>query len=84
MTPLELIFTQLGEETTRQLAINEDAKGFDENHNKAVRGGKAVGAALTTYEAQVGLKVVSSENYQTQLKGSDKPEELPTSDNKTE
>ena len=33
MTPLELIFTQLGEETTRQLAINEDAKGFDENRN---------------------------------------------------
>ena len=84
MTPLELIFTQLGEETTRQLAINEDAIGFDENHNKAVRGGKAAGAALTTYEAQVGLKVVSSENYQTQLKGSDKPEALPISDNKTE
>ena len=84
MTPLELIFTQLGEETTRQLAINEDAIGFDENHNKALRGGKAAGAALTTYEAQVGLKVVSSENYQTQLKGSDKPEELPISDNKTE
>ena len=83
MTPLELIFTQLGEETTRQLAINEDAKGFDENRNKAVRGGKAAGAALTTYEAQVGLKVLSSENYLTQLQGSDKPEELPTSDNKT-
>ena len=84
MTPLELIFTQLGEETTRQLAINEDAKGFDENRNKAVRGGNAAGAALTTYEAQVGLKVVSSENYLTQLKEPDKPEALQTSTDKGE
>ena len=80
MTPLELIFTALGEETTRQLAINEDAKGFDENRNKAVKGGNAAGAALTTYEAQAGLKVVSSENYLNPLKGSDKPDELSPSD----
>ena len=30
MTPLELIFTSLGEELTRQETIKEDAKGFDE------------------------------------------------------
>jgi DNA-damage-inducible protein D len=31
MTRLELIFASLGEETTRQLAIEEDAQGFEEN-----------------------------------------------------
>ena len=38
MTELELIFTALGEATTRQLAIKDDAQGFDENKDKAVRG----------------------------------------------
>ena len=76
MTPLELIFTALGEETTRQLAINDNAKGFDENRDKAVKGGKAAGAALSTYESQAGLKVVSSENFLPPSKGG-KTDELP-------
>ena len=78
MTPLELIFTQLGEETTRQLAIKEDAQGFDENRDKAVRGGKATGKALDLYEAQTGLKVVSTENF-LPPPISNKPSELPES-----
>jgi DNA-damage-inducible protein D len=36
MTDLELIFTALGEATTRRLAVKEDAQGFDENRDKAV------------------------------------------------
>jgi DNA-damage-inducible protein D len=63
MTDLELIFTALGEATTRRLAIKEDAQGFEENKDKAVKGGKAAGTALDAYEAQTGLKVVSSENF---------------------
>jgi DNA-damage-inducible protein D len=63
MTDLELIFTALGEATTRRLAIKEDAQGFNENKDKAVKGGKAAGIALDAYEAQTGLKVVSSENF---------------------
>jgi DNA-damage-inducible protein D len=31
MTNLELIFTMLGEEFTRQSAVVNDAEGFDEN-----------------------------------------------------
>ena len=76
MTPLELIFTQLGEETTRQLAIKEDAQGFNENKDKAVRGGKATGKALDLYEEQTGLKVVSAENF---LPPSKKTDNLPES-----
>jgi DNA-damage-inducible protein D len=71
MTALELIFTQLGEETTRQLAVKENAQGFEENKDKAVKGGKATGVALDTYETQTGLKVVSSENFLPPSKGTD-------------
>ena len=63
MTDLELIFTALGEATTRRLAVNEDAQGFNENKDKAVKGGKAAGIALDAYETQTGLKVVSTENF---------------------
>jgi DNA-damage-inducible protein D len=78
MTDLELIFTSLSEATTRRLAIQEDAQGFDENKNVAAKGGQASGAALNTYEAKTGLKVVSNENF---LKASDDTKELPTDSN---
>ena len=45
MTTLELIFTQLGEEMTRKLAIEKDAIGFVENSEAAKQGGKAAGKA---------------------------------------
>ena len=35
MTNLELIFTMLGEESTRQYAVEDDAQGFDDNHESA-------------------------------------------------
>jgi DNA-damage-inducible protein D len=76
MTDLELIFTALGEATTRRLAVKEDAQGFDENRDKAVKGGKAAGTALDAYEAQTGLKVVSAENFLPSSKGG-KTGELP-------
>ena len=37
MTNLELIFTMLGEEQTKQEAIRDDAQGFDENKTAAVK-----------------------------------------------
>ena len=79
MTPLELIFTSLGEETTRQLAIKENATGFNENQSKAIIGGKTAGELLGTFEERTGLTVVSSDNF-LGLKGGDKPDELPPSD----
>ena len=35
MTNLELIFTMLGEESTKREAITKDAQGFDENKDAA-------------------------------------------------
>jgi BRO family, N-terminal domain len=52
-----------------------DAQGFEENKDKAEKGGKASGVVLKTYEAETGLKVVSTQNF---LKASDDTKELPT------
>ena len=69
MTPLELIFTALGEEVTRQFAIDKEAQGFNENHDAAVKGGKTAGEAMERVEAATGKKVVSSENFLNLLTG---------------
>lgn len=63
MTPLELIFTALGEELTRKETIKEDAQGFDENKTAAHRGGNTAGKARLLVESESGEKVVSSENF---------------------
>ena len=76
MTPLELIFNSLGEETTRILSIKRDAQGFEENHDAALDGGTMAGNARGNYEKQLGEKVVSDKNYLKQLP--------PSSDNDNE
>ncbi len=76
MTNLELIFTMLGEEMTRSIAIDDDAKGFNENHEAAIKGGTIAGNARRNVEKERGKPVVSPQNY-LELKG-DKPlDELP-------
>ncbi len=75
MTNLELIFTMLGEEMTRSIAIDDDAKGFQENHEAAVRGGTIAGNARKNVEKERGKPVVSSKNY-LGLKEEDSPEKL--------
>ena len=76
MTPIELIFTALSEEATRQVAIRDDAQGFNENYDAAQTGGNVAGVARQNYEKMTGLKVVSSDNFLS-LKGGDKASELP-------
>jgi DNA-damage-inducible protein D len=75
MTPMELIFTALSEEATRQIAIRDDAQGFNENHDSAQTGGNVAGVARQNYEKMTGLKVVSSDNF-LGLKGGDTASEL--------
>ena len=79
MTPIELIFSALGEETTRLLTEKEDAQGYTESHDVAVKGGLMVGESLKGFEDRTGLKVVSSDNF-LGLKSGDKPKELPTNE----
>jgi DNA-damage-inducible protein D len=63
MNPLELILTALGEEVTRTIAIKENAQGFEENHDAAIKGGEVGGKARKNVEEATGLKVVTSENF---------------------
>lgn len=67
MTNLELIFTMLGEESTRQYAVEEDAQGFIDNHESAQKGGKAAGNALKNYEETTGKTIVSETNFLKQI-----------------
>jgi DNA-damage-inducible protein D len=75
MTEMELIFTMLSESATRSIAVREDAQGFNENHDAALRGGSATGDARRSFEEKMGLKVVSSENF-LGLKDGDKTEAI--------
>ncbi len=45
MTDLELIFSMLGEASTKEIAINTDTQGFDQNKRAAKAGGKIAGDA---------------------------------------
>lgn len=63
MTNLELIFTMLGEESTRSVAVSEDAQGFNENHDAARKGGDIAGNARMYYEKKTGNKVVTTTNF---------------------
>jgi DNA-damage-inducible protein D len=76
MTPLELIFTALSEEITRQIVVRDDAQGFHENHEAAQKGGSAAGNSRRLAEKQTGLKVISNENFLS-LKGSEPTTKLP-------
>jgi DNA-damage-inducible protein D len=74
MTNLELIFTMLGEEVTRDLAVQDDAQGFNDNFDAATRGGTAAGDARKRVELTRGKPVVSAQNF---LHLNEKTDELP-------
>jgi len=63
MTDLELIFSMLGEASTKEIAVNKNAQGFVENKQVAFEGGAVAGNARKELERKSGKKVVSKENY---------------------
>jgi len=63
MNDLELIFSMLGERATTEIARTEDAKGFGQNKNVAVRGGNVAADARKRLEFETKKKVVNHENY---------------------
>ena len=76
MTPLELIFSALGEEATRLNAMSLDAQGFTENHDAALKGGSAAGEARKRFETVQNTIVVSKENYLHLLTNKEKTNEI--------
>ncbi len=76
MTPMELILTALSEEVTRTITKDQDAQGFNENHDAAIKGGQIGGQARRNVEKGTGKPVVSSDNF-LGLKGGETASELP-------
>jgi DNA-damage-inducible protein D len=63
MTDLELIFSMLGEASTKEIIVNTNPIGFLQNQKVAKAGGKIAGDARKQLEIKSGKKVVSEENY---------------------
>jgi DNA-damage-inducible protein D len=63
MTDVELIFTMLGERSTRDIAVSDNAQGFTANKDAADAGGKVAGDARLALEKRTGRQVVSEHNF---------------------
>lgn len=63
MTDLELIFSMLGEASTKEIVVNTNPLGFIENKKVAKAGGKIAGDARKQLEIKSGKKVITDENY---------------------
>ena len=84
MTDLELIFSMLGEAATKEIAVNRDAEGFDENKNAARMGGRIAKNARHELEQESGKPVISQENYLGRLVSTSDEPDLLESDDVTE
>ena len=67
----------MSEEVTRMITVKDDAQGFNENLDAAVKGGQVGRTALKNVEKSTGEKVVSATNFLNSVSG-DKPAELPS------
>jgi hypothetical protein len=63
MNDLELLFSQLGEAATTEIARTDDAHGMSKNANAAKRGGAVAGTARKQLENETGKKVISDNNH---------------------
>ena len=63
MNDLELLFTQLGEAATTEIARTDDVHGMIGNKDAAKRGGAVAGTARQQLERETGSKVISENNY---------------------
>lgn len=63
MNDLELLFSQLGEAATTEIARADDAQGMNENMSTANRGGAVAGNARKQLETETGRRVISKNNF---------------------
>jgi hypothetical protein len=73
MTNLKLIFTALGEEISRSITVENEAQGFNEAHETALKGGSIAGDERRKVEER-GQKVISSQNFLNQSESDALPE----------
>ena len=63
MTDTELIFTMLGERSTKDIAVATDAQGFPANKQAANDGGQVAGDARKALERKTSQRVLSDSNF---------------------
>ncbi|MEK7103287.1 MAG: Bro-N domain-containing protein [Patescibacteria group bacterium] len=63
MSRTELLFSELGEVSTKEIARQKDAQGFDQNKQAAQKGGKIAGDARKQLEIESGKRVTTRNNY---------------------
>lgn len=63
MSDLELIFSMLGEASTKAIVETKNPIGFTENKKVAKQGGDVAGSAIKDLEKKTGKKIVSTENF---------------------
>lgn len=63
MSGLELVLTMLGEEATKEFAVQTDAQGFRGNREAAKSGGAVAGQARKSIEQQTRKPVLSRDNF---------------------
>jgi len=62
MSTMELVYTIMAEETTRLLAIKDNAQGYRENRDAAKKASSIANDSMKRFEQKTGLKVVTSNN----------------------
>ena len=62
MTDIEITLADLGELTTRDIALSEHPEGFKENFKVAQRGGQVANDARKSYEQQTKKSAISNQN----------------------
>lgn len=63
MNDLELLFSQLGEAATTEIARTDNAQGMNEKMSAANRGGAVAGNARKQLETETGRRVISKNNF---------------------
>jgi hypothetical protein len=63
MSDLELLFSMLGEASTKEITQTEHPLGFSKNKQVAHRGGRIAGRAREDLERETGRKIVTGKNY---------------------
>ena len=63
MSRMELIFTELGEAATTEIAKTDDVYGMHGNKDAAHRGGSVAGTAREQLEKETGKKVITEQNF---------------------
>ena len=63
MTDLELIFTMLGEASTKELTTTHDLHGLEPNIEVAKEGGNVAGVARKELEKKSGRKISTANSY---------------------